>query len=221
MQRPLSQLIYTPFQDSQGGPTVMTLHRYSAFAEGMRDIGLAVNPTGRVLGLQSTKGVYIGRNIVGYTWFIGPLQQPSPVHFGDSLAEIEQFLWDDIDRQQTDRPMLPFLIGVEQGAIMALAAAAAVPDLLSGVIAVEGSFPIVPGWSPPLAPLNDLPILLVEPPSSEVPSERVLTGQSLVETFQRWGANVTLCESEAGAIPAAEMSTWLASQSIRHRLTER
>lgn len=199
----------------------MTLHRHSAFADGMRDIGLAVNPTGRVLGLQSTKGVYIGRNIVGYTWFIGPLHHPSPVHFGDSLAEIEQFLWDDIDRQQTDKPRFPFLLGVEQGAIMALAAAAAVPDLLSGVIAVEGSFPIVPGWAPPLAPLNDLPILLVEPPSSEVPSERVLTGRPLAERFQRWGANVTRCELEAGANPAAELSTWLASQSIRYRLIER
>ncbi len=165
MQRPLSQLVYAPVQTGNGTPTIITLHRHDAFADEMRDIGMAMNPSGRVLGLQSGKGVYVGRDITGYTWFLGPLDQPSPIHFGDALAEIERFLWDEIDRSSASEPELPFLVGDEQGAIMALAAAAAVPDLLSGVVAINGALPVVPGWEPPLAPLDGLPILLVNPVS--------------------------------------------------------
>ena len=69
----------------------------------------------RIIDLQSYKGVYVGRDIVGYTWYIGPLARPSPIYFGDGLAEIEWFLWDEIDRQSPGPAELPFLIGVEQG----------------------------------------------------------------------------------------------------------
>ncbi len=88
---------------------------------------------------------------------------PSPRQSTSATAssEIERFLWDEIDRQRPGPAELPILIGVEQGAIMALAAAAAVPDLLSGVIAIDGCLPVVPGWTPPLAPLDGLPILLL------------------------------------------------------------
>jgi pimeloyl-ACP methyl ester carboxylesterase len=210
MDRPLSQLIHFPFQTGAGSPTVMTLHRNNAYAESMREIGLAANPDGRVLGLQSTKGVYLGRDIVGYTWFVGPLTQPSPVHYGDAMLELERFFWDQIDRQEGDLAQLPFLIGIEQGATMALAMAAATPDLLSGVIAIDAIFPTVGGWEPPLAPLSGLPILLAgRPPAGELPPA-VLTGDRLAETFRSWGGDVSLSE-EAGD----NLRVWLANQPVR------
>lgn len=81
---------------------------------------------------------------------------------------------------------MPFLLGVEQGAIMALAAAAAVPDLLSGIIAIGGTSPIVPGWEPPLAPLDGLPMLLIVPGENPVETPGVLVGEMLGKTLSYW-----------------------------------
>jgi pimeloyl-ACP methyl ester carboxylesterase len=217
MARPLSQLVYTRIQDGSGSPRIITLHQHNHRGGDVREYGIAASPTARIIGLESYKGVYIGRDIVGYTWFIGPMTRPSPIYFGDALAEIERFLWDEIDRQGPGNAELPFLIGVEQGAIMALAAAAAVPDLISGVIAIDGTLPIVPGWTPPLVPLDDLPILLIDPPTPPVSTDGVLAGEALASTLAGWGATVTRRTAPADTLPAASMSAWIAAQPVRHR----
>ncbi len=218
MTRALSQLIYTPFQPGEGGRSVITMHRHDAFADQMRETGLAINPNGRVIGLQSSKGVYIGRDVVGYTWYIGPLHQPSPIFFGDALSDIERFLWDEIDRGEADRHGLPFLVGVEQGAIMALATALAVPDLLSGVIAIDASFPDVSGWEPPLAPLENLPILLVKPAVVESLPAGLLTGEALTAQFADWGAEVTVENAGSDELLTGKIAEWLERQPVRFRL---
>lgn len=215
MKRPLSQLIYSRVQDGEGSPRVITLHKHNQHARDVQDYGLAASPTGRVTGLESYKGVYVGRSIVGYTWFIGPFERPSPLFFGDALAEIERFLWDEVDRQDTERVELPFLVGVEQGAIMALATAAAVPELISGVIAIDGFLPVVPGWEPPLAPLDGLPVLLIDPPSRETLGERVLSGETLVRTLQEWGGDVTREIAPAEPVPSEVITAWMTAQSPR------
>jgi len=209
MQLPLSQLIFTRFRTVPDTRHVITLHRTNEFLEGAREIGLMANPGGSVTGLQASKGVYLGRTVVGYTWFVGPLGQPSPVHFGDAMQEIERFLWDEVDRQSGDDARLPFLVGVEQGAIMALAMAAATPDLLSGVVAIDPTLPVVPGWSPPLVPLDGLPVLLVRDQGPG--SEGVLAGERLAATYTSWGGDVTTVEG-AEAIPG-----WIARQPVRTR----
>jgi predicted esterase len=205
MQRPLSQLIWARFQEIPGTRRILTLHRYNAFLDAMRAIGLAINPDGTVIGVQAAKGVYLGRDIVGYTWFVGPMQQPSPVHFGDGMQDLERFLWDEVDRQEADEAALPFLVGDEQGAIMALAMAGAVPDLLSGVVAINATFPTVPGWEPPLAPLEGLPVLLVNSAG----------GEALIATLESWGAAVTTIAGPNGEIPLDEIRAWIGSQPIR------
>jgi predicted esterase len=104
---------------------------------------------------------------------------------------------------------------VEQGAIMALAAAVAVPDFLSGVIAIEGRFPLVPGWEPPLAALNDLPVLIVDPTEGIARQPGMLTGTSLVEQFEEWGAAVTRHVTPNSGIPADVMRRWVSEQKVR------
>ena len=215
MNRPLSQLIYTRIQDGEGTPRIITMHGHNQHGGDVRAFGIAANPAARVIGLQSYKGVFLGQQITGYTWFIGPFEQPSPLFFGDALAEIERFLWDEIDRQEADRAELPFLIGVEQGAIMALATAAAIPDLLSGVIAIGGSLPIVPGWEPPLVPLEGLPILLVDAADSRPQRPDVLTGTALAATLRAWGGIVTHVDESDLTVPSPTMATWLNAQSVQ------
>jgi pimeloyl-ACP methyl ester carboxylesterase len=217
VKRPLSQLIYARVQDGSNSPRLVTLHDHNQHARDVTDYGLAAAPEGRIIGLESYKGVLVGHTIVGYTWFIGPHERPSPLFFGDALAEIERFLWDEVDRQAPNDVELPFLLGVGQGAIMAIATAAAVPDLLSGVIAVNGFLPIVPGWAPPLAPLDGLPLLLVDPSAAPPETDGVLAGEALATTLTAWGGMVTRREAPAGAIPAEAMASWLPAQAIRRR----
>ena len=215
MKRPLSHLVYTNVQSGSTSPRIITLHRYNQRASDVVAYARAAAPEGRITALESYKGVYQGRIITGYTWLIGPAECPSPVYFGDALAEIERFLWDEVDRQEGDTAELPFLLGVGQGSIMALAAAAAVPDLLSGVIAVEGFLPIVPGWEPPLVPLNGLPVLVLE--TGEPQPDTVLAGERLESTLTTWGANVSRQPVLAGEIPGKAMASWLANRSPRSR----
>lgn len=216
MSRPLSQLIYSRIQDVPASPRVITLHRYNQFAPDVQAYGLAAAPNGRVIGLESFKGVFVARDIVGYTWYLGPELQPSPIFFGENLSEIERFLWDEIDRQQTETAELPFLVGVGQGGIMALAAAAAVPDLLSGVIAIEACLPIVGGWEPPLAPLDGLPILLIDTPEP-IEANGVISGENLRDTLATWGGTVSRELAPAGEVPAKLLTGWTAAQPIRYR----
>jgi pimeloyl-ACP methyl ester carboxylesterase len=216
VNRPLSQLIYARMQQGSGSPRIITLHKHRQYGKDVVDFALAADPDARIIGLQSYKGVYVGREIVGYTWFIGPFDRPSPLFYGDGLAEIEKFLWDELQRQEPGVAELPFLIGVEQGAIMALGAAAAVPDLISGVIAIDGSFPLVPGWEPPLAPLDGLPILIVDREGLSRPEvDDVLTGDAMVERFRTWGGEVTRAVVAEEGIPADILKTWMQSRTPR------
>lgn len=210
--RPLSQLIHLPVQPGTDGAAIITLHDHNAFAKDAAEWGVAASPNGRVIALESYKGVFVAKNVVGYTWYLGPNHAPSPIFFGDSLAEIERFLWDEIDRSPTQPAQLPFLVGEGQGGIMALAAALAAPDLLSGVIAIGATLPKVGGWNPPLAPLENLPVLLVNPGESSHAS--VLSGAKLEQQLADWGAlPETLCDTDA--LNSGALQRWVGSQPIR------
>jgi predicted esterase len=214
MSRPLSQLLYARIQDIPASPRVITFHGYKGHGEDPAALGRAAAPHARIIGLQSYKGVYVGRHVVGYTWYVGPNDRPSPVFFGDALSEIERFLWDELDRQANDQPERPFLLGVEQGAVMALGAALAVPDLISGVISVDGALPVVPGWEPPLAPLAGLPVLLLGDlaATSEAP---ILRREALARQFDAWGADACWSSTGSEAERDREMADWLARQTAR------
>jgi predicted esterase len=223
MRRPFSQLHYTRFQDpapTAGTPTIITLHGYNRRGKEYGEYARAAAPNGRLLGLESYKGVFVEKEITGYTWYLGPLTAPPPVYYGDALMEIERFLWDEVERQAPNDAVLPILLGVEQGAVMAIAAALAVPDLLSGVIAIEGRYPIVPGWEPPLAPLNRLPVLLVDPPEGVAPAPNMLIGDALVQRLNAWHASASHVYAPDAGIPAEILASWVAAQEIRIKAAE-
>lgn len=213
MPRPLSQLIYSNIQAGAGTPLVITLHDHNQFGPDMAPWGKSAAPDGSVIALESYKGVFVMRDIVGYTWFLGPNTAPSPSFFGDSLQEIERFLWDVIDRSGENEPVLPYLVGVGQGGIMAIAAALAVPDLLSGVIAIDAFLPIVGGWDPPLAPVNELPILLVNPIETGKP--RILEGNALATRLTEWNANVEIVPAIEKPTESGILAKWIEKNGVR------
>lgn len=142
------------------------------------------------------------------------MDQPPPVFFGDSLIEIEKFLLDELDRQTTETPERPFLFGVRQGAVIAIAAGLVSPDTLSGVIAIEGMLPTVTGWSPPLVPLDGLPVLLAGVPLvTQRPT--VCSGSALAERLTSWGAVVSSCAFHSATSETSEIANWLRAQPPR------
>lgn len=214
-KRPLSALRYERIQQTGGSPRLITLHDHNQMGGAPADLARSLSPNAHIIGLESYKGVYVGREITGFTWYPGPVDQPPPVFFGDSLIELEKFLLDELDRQDVAEPERPYLLGVRQGAVIALAAGLVAPDALSGIIAVEGALPKVPGWSPPLAPLDGLPFLLAgEPP---VASQRadVSAGAALAELLSSWGASVTSCSFDPVTGDAREIGSWLREQAPR------
>ncbi|CAN5661550.1 hypothetical protein BH09CHL1_BH09CHL1_33690 [soil metagenome] len=217
MHRSTSQLQYTRFQDpaEPGTPTIVTLHGYNRRGKEYGDYARAAAPGGRLLGLESYKGVFVEKEITGYTWYVGPLTSPPPVFYGDALMELERFLWDEVERQKPNDAGLPILLGVEQGAVMAIAAALAVPDLLSGVIAIEGRYPIVPGWEPPLAPMNKLPMLLIDPPGGIATAPNMLVENDLVQQLNAWDAAASHVFAPDAGVPANILAQWVAAQEIR------
>ena len=213
LPRPLSQLVYSNIQRANASPLVITLHDHNQFGPDVSEWGTSAAPDGNVIALESYKGVFMGKNIVGYTWFLGPNTAPSPILFGDSLQEIERFLWDVIDRSGETSPVLPYLVGVGQGGIMAIASGLAVPDLLSGVIAIDAFLPEVGGWQPPLAPMNNLPMLIVNPVSTG--KQRVLEGDKLLSQLTLWGAEVKSVPSINDPSQSSELAEWITANGVR------
>ena len=95
------------------------------------------------------------RAYAGFSWFRrDDLGRVEPASFGDSLWQVEQLVLELLER--VDGPL--YVIGYRDGATLALGAALALPDLLDGVVAIDGEFPEIIGWSERLAPPAELAV---------------------------------------------------------------
>jgi phospholipase/carboxylesterase len=151
-----------------------------AFARALgADVSLYVAEAPRVL--------YYGRASVSRYWFIGEPGRPDPATFGDTLYQVEQFVYDVADRTGGEGTR-PFLLGYEQGAVLALAATEVIPERLVGVVALGGYVPEIEGWEPPARELDGLPILLVDDTSDETIPAGLL--ERTRERLTREGASV-------------------------------
>lgn len=95
-----------------------------------------------------------------FSWFScvnPPLIEP--IGFGDSLIQLERLVLDHSAQGPGERTIM--IIGIGQGATMALALAMLWPELCAGVVAIGGSLPAVPGWTAPARAMPGLPVLLV------------------------------------------------------------
>jgi predicted esterase len=91
----------------------------------------------------------------GFSWYRrDEAGRPEPASFGDSLWQVQQLVLELLERG--DGPVL--LVGYREGATLALGAALALPELLDGVVAIDGSTPEIPGWSDRFPKFADLPV---------------------------------------------------------------
>jgi len=95
------------------------------------------------------------RAYAGFSWFRrDEAGRPEPASFGDSLWQVQQLVLELLERG--GGPVV--LLGYREGATLALGAALAVPELLDGVVAIDGDAPEIPGWSDRFASSADLPV---------------------------------------------------------------
>ncbi|MEX2207205.1 MAG: hypothetical protein WEF50_13330 [Myxococcota bacterium] len=95
------------------------------------------------------------RAYAGFSWFRrDEAGRPEPASFGDSLWQVQQLVLELLERG--DGPVV--LVGYREGATLALGAARALPELLDGVVAIDGDAPEIPGWSDRFPASADLPV---------------------------------------------------------------
>ena len=95
------------------------------------------------------------RAYAGFSWFRrDAADRPEPASFGDSLWQLEQLVLELLE--QGVGPVV--LVGFREGATLALGAALALPELLLGVVAIDGVAPEIPGWSDRFSLSADLPV---------------------------------------------------------------
>jgi predicted esterase len=163
MTRTHSQLAYQDRVPERGDPrgTIVALHGDQGGSDDLLPLARAVGPQARIIAPMAARGVYHGVTLVSRTWFGGSLTRPEPASFGDSLAQVERFLVDVYDRRHSEPVSRPLVLGYDQGAVLALAAAKLFPDLISGVIAIAGTLPAFRDWGHERVPAHGLPVLIV------------------------------------------------------------
>jgi predicted esterase len=161
---PQSMLIYQELPAAQSVATVIGLHAEAGDVDQLLPLAGRLGPACQFVAPQAARPTnpatqgYVENQ--GYLWFfIQEIGHPEPATFGESLWLLDRFVFDVRERQGPDRPL--FLVGYEQGAILAATLAMVVPELLTGVVAISGYVPDIPGWSAPVDDLQGLPVLLV------------------------------------------------------------
>ncbi len=184
-----SMLIYreVPEYRAGGAGTLLGLHGRGGTLDQLLPLSQEAAPSFRVVMPQAARPItptshgYVLEED-GFSWYLGQdFDRPEPATFGESLWQVEQFLYDLEDQQSRKQPI--FLVGYGQGAVLTLSMAGVAPESLAGVAGICGCLPEIRGWSPPMATLDGLPVLLVyDPDDIDVPSRSVRkTAEQLVE----------------------------------------
>lgn len=112
--------------------------------------------------------------------------------FPNGGSHMERFLLDTVlaVAEKGESPVPILLLGLDQGALLALSLACVWPETVSGVAAIGGYLPEIPGWVPDDRPLHGMPVLLVHDP--EYPEVSPALQQKTEETLIAKGAQVTV-----------------------------
>lgn len=213
---PYSQLVYRDHRPdrSPARATVIALHGNHGSLKDLMPLTNQLRSDLRIFAPEAARGVYRMREVVGHTWYGGwQVERPEPASFGDSLAQLERFIHDVRGRTDEGEPA-PFLLGYDQGAVLALALATVVPDLIAGVMAVCGSLPSFA--DPTLLPVPEmtLPILLIaDPADADLPADAI---DRTAAQLEERGAQVTTTRlpdaCDFGLTVAEPLNDWLETQ---------
>ena len=123
----------------------------------------------------------------GHSWFFNFADgSPEPATYGDCLMELENLVYDIRERHTPKVPII--VVGIDQGAVLALGLCGVVPDYLAGVAAIGGHMPKIKGWTPPYEDFMGLPALLLRDDAGTQESDAAIQ-----QEMQDRNAAVTLC----------------------------
>ena len=214
--RPHSQLAFRdlPAISGQAAATVVALHGRDGGLDDLIPLAAALGPDVRIVAPGAARGVYRGVDVVAHTWYGGRLDRPEPASFGDSLAQLERFVHDVRGRAAEDEPALPWLLGHDQGAVLAISLAAIAPDLVAGVMAVRGCLPVFTDHNLLVPVPSDLPVLLVGDRDEDSPPAAAV--EVTAARLAHMGARVTTAWVDGaralGPAVADQLRSWLAGR---------
>jgi phospholipase/carboxylesterase len=189
VELPRSQLVFTMVEAAEEPATqaVIALHGYGGHMTHLIPLVRSLGPSVEMWIPRAPRPAYFGRETIAHYWYVGERNgTPDPPSFGDCLFQIEQFVLDVVGRRSELR-RAPILVGVDQGAVLALAAAKVIPERLGGVVALDGYLPRIPGAPLPVDELDGLPILMINGPPAGGAGRRV---HSSATRLDRDGASV-------------------------------
>jgi predicted esterase len=103
----------------------------------------------------------------GYTWFYQHHpEHPEPASFGDCLSQLEHLVYDINETQTDDLPL--FVLGHNEGAVLALALAGMLPERIDGVIAIGGYLPEIRACPILADDLRKAAILMIHDPKDPI-----------------------------------------------------
>jgi predicted esterase len=190
---PHSVLVYrdVPPAVAPARATVVALHGGGGWLDDLGPLARSLGDDLRVVLPEAPRSLVTFRETVGHVWYGGRrVERPEPSSFGDNLAQLERFLHDVRERAGPGEPERPWLLGYDQGAVLALALAAIAPDLVAGVMAVCGCLPAFPAPDP-LDPVpSDRPVLLVGDRADDRPPAAAI--EATAAQLSGLGAGVTV-----------------------------
>jgi phospholipase/carboxylesterase len=157
-----SMMVYRQVPSSQLNlATIVALHGRGGDVDELVPLGRELHPNIGIVSPQAVRPVSAAENDQtvhdhGYRWYFGEEDElPEPATLGESLWQVEQFV---ADLRDGDSHASVYLLGRDQGAVVALMMAQIIPDWLSGIIAIGGCLPRIRGWAPVESPCR-LPVL--------------------------------------------------------------
>jgi phospholipase/carboxylesterase len=193
--------------------SVIALHGGDGNLDDLVPLARSLSPGLDVIAPQAPRRVHYVPS-TAYTWFYAQEpQHPEPVTFGDSLYQLEQLVYEVAEVGQEEAKPL-YLLGYDQGALLALSLALVVPDYLSGVVAICGCLPELAVWPLPDRSLDGLGALVVsDPEDAGLPAH--LVSQSANELSRRGGVPTMVAVSgarELGPVVSKVVGDWMREQ---------
>jgi phospholipase/carboxylesterase len=169
-------------QEEPSRAVVIVLHGENGQLDDLVPLALSLSRQAEVVAVEGPRRVHDARS-AAYTWFYAEEPgNPEPVTLGDSLAQLEQLIYELTD-SHPDQSLPLYLMGFGQGGLLALTIGSIVPDYLAGVVAICGSLPNEATWPIPDRALEGLPFLLIyDGNDPHLPEELVVaTGSELLK----------------------------------------
>ncbi len=141
-----TQLIYRVRRGSIGAPLIVMIHGLGGDENVMWIFERALPQPATVIAPRAPIWIepntpYAEEASGGYSWFRpAPLPRPDRSTFATSIDALEKLIEASIKKYEVDRNQI-YLLGFSQGAAMCYALSLAMPEQISGVIALAGFLP--------------------------------------------------------------------------------